>query len=152
MVLLFCLIYLCKRSQAGEGSVRMSFRTRRWHVPSRNHEPSWGELRFARSLYQNLSKCGQLFYNSMLVPWNDTMPSFMIFRHVLDLHALKNQVSQSFRQSHDAQMFEFHSHFLHGTYKFNQGHTCNFSTNFGALEHVVVVQIWIMHIKWPNIH
>ena len=26
-------------------------------------------------------------------------------------------------------------------------HTCDFSTNFGALEHVLVVQIWIMHIK-----
>ena len=28
-----------------------------------------------------------------------------------------------------------------------KGHTCGFSTNFGALEHVLVVQIWIMHIK-----
>ena len=54
---------------------------------------------------------------------------------------------QSFRPSHDAQMFEFHSHFLHGAYKFTQGHTCDISTNFGALEHVLVVQIWIMHIK-----
>ena len=27
----------------------------------------------------------------------------------------KNQVSQYFRPSHDAQMFEFHSHLLHGT-------------------------------------
>ena len=26
-----------------------------------------------------------------------------------------------------------------------------FQTNFGALEHVLVVQIWIMHIKWPEI-
>src|SRR3954464_13593772 len=54
-------------------------------------------------------------YRSMLVPCHDTMPSFMIFRRVLDLRELKNQVSQSFRPSHDAQMFEFHSHFLHGT-------------------------------------
>ena len=72
---------------------------------------------------------------------SDTMPSFMIFRRLLDLQELKNQVSQSFRPSYDAQMFEFHSHFLHGTYKFTQRHTCNFSTNFGALEHVFVVQI-----------
>ena len=43
------------------------------------------------------------------------MPGFMIFRPVLDLQELKNQVSQSFRPSHDAHMFEFHSHFLHGT-------------------------------------
>ena len=89
-------------------------------------------------------------YHSMLVPCHDTMPSFMIFSRVLDLQELKNQVSQSFRPSHDAQMFEFHSHFLHGTYKFTQRHTCDFSTNFGALEHVLVVQIWIMHIKCPK--
>ena len=77
----------------------------------------------------------------MLVPSHDTMPSFMIFRHVFDLQELNNQVSQSFRASHDAQMFEFHSHLLHRTYKFTQGHTCDFSNNFGALEHVLVVQI-----------
>ena len=77
----------------------------------------------------------------MLVPCHDTMPSFMIFRRVLDLQELKNQVSQSSRLSHDAQMFEFHSHFLHGTSKFTRGHTCEFSTNFGALEDVLVVQI-----------
>ena len=77
----------------------------------------------------------------MLVPCHDTMPSFMIFRRVLDLQELKNQVSHSFRASHNAQMFEFHSHLLHGTYKFTQRHTCKFSNNFGALEHVLVVQI-----------
>ena len=71
----------------------------------------------------------------------------MIFMRVLDLQALGNQVFQSFRPSHDAQMFEFHSHLLHGTYKFTQGHKCDFSTNFDALEQVLVFQIWIMHIK-----
>ena len=59
MILLFGLIYRCKRIKAGEGNVRMSFRTQRWHVPSRNHEPSWGKLRFARSLHQTLSQFGQ---------------------------------------------------------------------------------------------
>ena len=55
------------------------------------------------------------FYHGMLVPCHDTMPSFMIFRRVLDLQELKNQVSKSSRPSHDAQMFDFHSHFVHGT-------------------------------------
>ena len=126
----------------------MSFRTWRWQVPSRSHEPSWGKFRFARSLNQSLSQFGQKNYCNMLEPCHDTMPSFMIFRHVSDLQEVKYQVSQSFRSSHDAQMFEFYSHFLHGTYKFTQRHTCDFSTNFGALEHVLVVQIWIMHIKF----
>ena len=84
---------------------------------------------------------GQKNYHSMLVPCHDTMLSFMIFRRVLDLQELKNQVSQSFWASHDAQMFEFHSHLLHRTYKFTQGHTCDFSNNYGALEHMLVVQI-----------
>ena len=74
----------------------------------------------------------------------------MIFSRVFNLQELKNQVSQSFRPSHDTQMFEFYSHFLHGTYKFTQRHTCDFSANFRALEHVLVVQIWIMHIKCPE--
>ena len=74
----------------------------------------------------------------------------MISRQVLNLQEFKNQVSHCFRPSHDTQMFEFHSHFLHGTYKFTQGHTCDFSTNFGALEHVLVVEILIMHIKCPK--
>ena len=65
----------------------------------------------------------------------------MIFRRVFDLQELDNQVPQSFWVSHDAQMFEFHSHLLHGTYKFTQGNTCDFSTNYGGLEHVLVVQI-----------
>ena len=43
----------------------------------------------------------------MLVPCNDTMPSFMIFSRVLDLQELKNQVSQSFRLSHDSQILNF---------------------------------------------
>ena len=107
-ILLFGLICLCKRIKAGKCSVRISFRTWRWHVPSRNQEPSWGKLRFERSLHQGLSQFGQKNYRSMLVPCHDTMPSFMIFRHVLDLQELKNQVSQSFWPSHVAQMFEFH--------------------------------------------
>ena len=53
-------------------------------------------------------------YRSMLVRCHETMPSFMIFRRVLELQELKNQVYQSFRPSHGAQMFEFHSNLLHG--------------------------------------
>ena len=54
-------------------------------------------------------------YRNMFVPCPDTKPSCMILRRVLELQELKNQVSQFFRPSHDAQMFEFHSHLLHGT-------------------------------------
>ena len=80
---------LCKQIKAGEGSVRMSFHTWRSHVPSRNREPSWEKLRFARSLYRSLSQFGQKNYFNMLVPCHDTMPISMIFRCALDLHELK---------------------------------------------------------------
>ena len=75
----------------------------------------WEKLWFARSLYPHLPQMGQYFYYDMSLSFNDIMPSFMIFRRVLDIQELKNQVSHSFRASHDAQMFEFHSHPLHGT-------------------------------------
>ena len=93
----------------------MSFRSQRWHVPYRNHVASCEKLWFVRSLYQNLAQMGQKFYHSMLVPFHDSMPSFMNFRRVLDLLEFQNQVSQRLRPSHDAEVFEIHSHFLHGT-------------------------------------
>jgi hypothetical protein len=58
---------------------------------------------------------GQFFYHNMLVPFHDTMPNFMNFRRALDLQEFKNQVSQCLWQSHDAEVLEIHSHFLHGT-------------------------------------
>ena len=107
MVLLLGLICLCKKIKAGEGSVRMSFRTRRWHVPSGNHEPCWGKLLFARSLHQSLSQFGQKYYRSMLVPCHDTMPSFMIFRRVLELHALKTKFLNLFGRAKTPRCLNF---------------------------------------------
>ena len=42
------------------------------------------------------------------------------------------------------------SNLLHIEITRTQVHTYDFSNNFGALEHVIVVQIWIMHIKCPK--
>ena len=80
MILQFGLIYLCKKNKEGEGSVRMSFRTWRWHVSSQKHEPSWGTLQFARSLYQNMFLFGQFFYPNMVVPWHDIHAKFHDFQ------------------------------------------------------------------------
>ena len=68
-----------------------------------------------RSLYPNLPQMRQEFYHDMLMLLHDRMPSFMNFRRVLDLLEFKNQVSQCLRPSDGGQMFEIHSHFLHGT-------------------------------------
>ena len=65
------------------------------------------EAPVCKKLIPKLSQFGQKIYHSMLLPCHDTMPSFMIFRRVLDLQELKNQVSQSFRPSHDARCLNF---------------------------------------------
>ena len=52
---------------------------------------------------------GQNFYHSLLVPFHDSMPSFMNFRRVLDVLEFKNQVSQSLTASNGAKVFEIHS-------------------------------------------
>ena len=138
---------MCKKIMEGEGCVRMSFRTRRLHVPLSTAnllEGSSGlQEAYTKACPNSAKKITAACWCHVMTPCQVSWFSGVF----LDLHELKNQVSQSFRPSHDAQMFEFHSHFLHGTYKFTQGHTSDFSTNFGALEPVLVVQIWIMHIK-----
>ena len=77
----------------------------------------------------------------MLMPLHDSMPSFMNFKRVLDLVEFKNQVSQCLRPSDGGRVFEIHSHFLHETEAWIQGHRFDFSTNLYALEHVHVLQI-----------
>ena len=49
-----------------------------------------------RSLYPNLPQMGQKNYHGMLMPLQDSMPSFMNFKQVLDLLEFKYQVSQRF--------------------------------------------------------
>ena len=64
--------------------------------PTENHHACCEKLRFVRSIYPNLLQMGQKFYHGMLMPLHDSMPSFMIFRQVLDLLEFKNQASQCF--------------------------------------------------------
>ena len=90
---------------------------------------------------------GETIYHGMLMPLHDSMPSFKNFRRVLDLLEFKNQVSECLRPSDGGKVFDIHSHFLHGTWGWNQGHTFDFSTRLYALEHVHVIQIWIMHMN-----
>ena len=113
---------MCKKIKAGEGIVRMSFYKKKVTCPLLEPQAFLREAPVCKKLTPELVPIWPKNYRSMLVPCHDTMPSFMIFKRVLELQEFKNQ-----------------------------GHTCDFSTNFGALEHVLVVQIWIMHIKWPEI-
>ena len=142
-------VILCWHSKKFESNKRqrISFRPQRWHVPYRNHHACCEKLWFVRSLYPNLPQMGQFFYHGMLTLLHDSMPSFMNFRRVLDLLEFQNQVSQCLRPSDGGRVFEVHSHLFHGTYACNQRHIFVFSTSLYALEHVHVVQIWIMRIK-----
>ena len=49
---------------------------------------------------------GLNFYDSMLVPFHDGMPSFINFRSVLDLLEFLNQVSQCLWPSDGGRVFE----------------------------------------------
>ena len=126
---------------------QISFRPQRWHPPYRNHHACCEKLWFVRSLYPNLSQMGQKIYHGMLMPLHDSMPSFKNFRWVLDLLEFKNQVSQRFAgnqhcpgvwNSFPSLAWDLSMHPRTHIWFFNQ---------FYALEHVHVVQIWIMHIK-----
>jgi len=55
------------------------------------------EAPVCKKLIPKLVPIRPIFYHNMVVPWHDTMPSFMIFRRVLDLQEFQNQVSQCSR-------------------------------------------------------
>ena len=87
---------------------------------------------------------GQKIYHSMLMPLHDSMPSFMNFTRVLDLLEFKNQAFQCFAGNQRCPGVWNSFPFL--AWDLNM-HPRDISTNLYALEHVHVVQIWIMHIK-----
>ena len=57
---------------------------------------------------------GRKFLHGMLMPLNDSMPSFMNFRRVLDLLEFKTGHLNVLPAIISAMVFEIHSHFLHG--------------------------------------
>ena len=59
--------------------------------PIENHHACCEKLWFVRCLYPNLPQMGQKFHHGMLMPFDDSMPSFMNFRRVLDLLEFKNR-------------------------------------------------------------
>ena len=72
---------------------------RKVNVPYLNHRACCEKLWFVRSISPNLPQMGQKIYHGMLMPLQDSMPSFMNFRRALDLLEFKNQVYQCLRQS-----------------------------------------------------
>ena len=147
MILLFGLICPCKKLRQEKALYVCRFAHGGGTFPLGTTSLLEGSFGLQEAYTKACPNSAKKNYRSMLVPCHETMPSFMIFRRVLHLQEFKYQVSRCFRPSHAAQMFEFHSYLLHVTYKLTRGHTCYFSTNFGALEHVLVVQNRIMHIK-----
>ena len=90
---------------------------------------------------------GTKIYHGMLMPLHDSMPSFMNFRQLLDLLEFKNQASQCFARHQRCHGVWNSFLFLAWDLSMHPRTQIWFSTNLNALEHVHVVQIWIMHIK-----
>ena len=71
------------------------------HAPKETHfmcQPiflHWSDG-LVRSLYPNLPQMGQYCYHDMLMPFHDSMPSFMNFRRVFDLLEFINKASHCF--------------------------------------------------------
>ena len=109
-------VVLCWHEKTLESNKRQwIFFSQRWGVPYQNHHACCEKLWFVRSLYPNLHQMGQIFYQGMLMPLHDRMPSFMNFRRISDLLELQKQVRRRLPESHNAVVFEFHCHSLHGT-------------------------------------
>ena len=64
-----------------------------------NHHASCEKLHFVRSLYPNLPQMGQNLYHDMLMPLQDSMPSFMNLRRVQIYQNLKPGISMFCRHS-----------------------------------------------------
>ena len=125
---------------------RILFRPR-WHVPYRNHQACREKLWFVRSLYQNLPQMGQNFYHGMLMPLHDSMPSFMNFRRVLDYYNLKTKYLNVCGWAMVPRCLKFIPVSCMGPKHAPMDTHLIFFNPFSALEHVHVVQIWIMHLK-----
>ena len=121
--------------------------------PTRGHvslSKPRGFLRQAPVCKRFLIKLGpnwQCFYHDIYEAWCDTMPPLMTFWWVLDLQRFKNRDSQCLWPSQDGETVEFIPIRSMGPIHAPQGNLYIFSSHFGALEHVLVVQIWIMYIK-----
>ena len=128
----------------------ISFHPRKWNVPYRNHRACCEKLWFVRSISPNLPQMGQKNYHGMFMPLHDSMPSFMNFRRGLDLLEFKNQVYISMFAAEWRWQGVWHSFsFLSWDLikRATKDTYLNFSTNLYALEHVVAIQIWIMHMN-----
>ena len=144
----FLLFYVDTRKKLYSNKRQwISFRPWRWDVPYRKPSCLLWEALVLRSIYPNLPQMGQNFYHGMLMPLHDSTPSFMNFRWVLDLLEFKNQASQCFVGNQRCTGVWNSFPFLAWDLCMPQGYRFDFSTNLYALEHVHVVQIWIMHIK-----
>ena len=125
----------------------ISFRPQRWNVPYKKPSCLLWETLVCEKHIPKPAPNGTEIYHGMLMPLHDSMPSFMNFRRVLDLLEFKNEASQCFAGNQRCPGVWNSFPFLAWDLPCTQGHRFDFSTNLYALEHVHVVQIWIMHIK-----
>ena len=114
-ILLFGLIYLCKKLRRENAVYVCRFTHGGDTFPLRTTSHLEGSSGLREAYTKACPNSAKKFTAACLCHVMTPCQVLTIFKRVLDLHKFKNQVSQSFRPSHDAQIFEFHSHFLHGT-------------------------------------
>ena len=151
MMLLFGLICLCKKIKAGEGSVCMSFRRRRWQVPCRNHEPFLREAPVCKKPTPKLVpiRPKKLPQHVGAMSWHHAM--FHDFQACFGITRIQKPSFSIFLAEPRRPDVWISFPFLAWDLEIHPRTHMWFSTNFGALEHVLIVQIWIMHIKCPEI-
>ena len=116
--------------------------------PTENQHACCEKLRFVRSISPNLPQMDTKNATACRVPFHDSMPSFMNFRRVFDLLEFKNKVSQCFAGNQWCPGVWNSFPFLAWDLTMHPRTQIRFFlTNLYALEHVHVVEIWIMHIN-----
>ena len=117
----------------------------------RNHEPSWRKLWFARSLHQSFSQFGQKNLPRRVGAMSWHHAKFHDFQACFGFTGIKKPSFSIFPVEPRRPDVWISFPFLAWDLEIHPRPHMWFWTNFCALEHVFLVQIWIMHIKCPEI-
>ena len=142
-------VVLCWHEKIFESNKRqwISFRPQRWDVPYQNHHACFEKLRFVRSIYPSLPQMGKKLYHGMFMPLHVSMPSFMILDEFWINYSLKTRYLNVCGWVTVAGCLTFIPISCMGPKHAPKDQRFDFSTNLYALEHVHLVQIWIMLLK-----
>ena len=144
----YCSMLTLEKKLEGNKRQWILFRPQRWDVPYR--KPAcllWEAPVCEKYIPKPCPKWDNFCTKGMLMPLHDSTPSFMNFRRVLDSLEFKNQASQCFAGNQRCPGVWNSFPFIVWDLSMHPRTHIWFFNNLYALEHVHVVQIWIMHIN-----